>query len=252
MVRVTTEAERETFDAAIAGADQVEIKITVPEDDKVRAAVALDLDPAKASKRSIYFFDTPDLDLYAAGLVVRARAIDADTDDSTVKIRPADPRTIDKKWRDTDGFKLEADVVGEKVVMSASLKSPQKPDEIKDAAAGKRAISKLFSPDQETFLNAFSKSPIDLDSLSVLGPIETLRLEVDRPGLAYELTAERWTMPDGGKLLELSIKCPPQEAAVARKAFEGFLAGHGLDAHGVQKTKTKTALESFAKRLKSP
>lgn len=64
------------------------------------------------------------------------------------------------------------------------------------------------------------------------------------------VVAERWEMPDGGKLLELSIKCPPQEAAVARKAFEGFLAGHGLDAHGVQKT--KTALESFAKRLKSP
>lgn len=251
MTRIATEIERKAFEAAIAGADQVEIKVSVPENDKARAASALDLDPAKASQRSIYFFDTPDLDLYSAGLVVRAREIDADSDDSTVKVRPADPKTIDNKWRNADGFKLEADVVGDKVVMSASLKAPQKRGEIEEVAAGTRAISKLLSKDQEAFLEAFSKTAIDLDALAVLGPIATLRLETERPGLDYELTAERWTMPDGGKLLELSIKCPPDEAAVARMAFEGFLAGHGLDTHGIQQTKTKRALEGFAKRLKA-
>jgi hypothetical protein len=252
MVRATSEKERGAFEAAIAGADAVEIKFTIREDEKAEAAMSLDLDPDEAARRDIYFFDTPDLDLYRAGLVARARGIAGDTDDSTVKIRPADPKAIGKQWREMEGFKLEADVVGDKVVISASLKAPQNPGEIEDVVAGKRAISKLFSPDQERFLQEFSANPIDFDALAALGPIPTLRLEVERPGLAYELTAERWEMPDGDKLLELSIKCPPEEAAVARKAFEGFLAGHGLDVHGVQKTKTKTALECFAKRLKAP
>lgn len=250
MVSTTLEDEREKFKAALAGADQVEIKITVLGDEKALAAENLDLDPARATRRGIYFFDTPTLDLCAAGLVVRARQIDDDTDDSTVKIRPADPTTIDKRWRETDGFKLEADVVGDKVVISASLKAPQKRGEIGDVAAGKRPISKLFSKEQEDFLGELGKSRIDLDALAVLGPIATLRLEVKRPGLDYELTAERWAMPDGENLLELSIKCPPEEAVVAREVFEAFLAGHGLDSQGIQQTKTKRALEGFAKRLK--
>lgn len=101
------------------------------------------------------------------------------------------------------------------------------------------------------FLDEFSESPIDLDALAFLGPIATLRLEVKRPGLDYELTADRWTTPDGDNLLELSIKWPPEEAVVAREVFEAFLAGHGLDSRGIQQTKTKRALEGFAKRLKA-
>jgi len=248
IVSKTTAEERETFEAAIAGADQVEIKITVPGDEKALAAQTLNLDPAKASQRDIYFFDTPRLELFAAGVVMRARKIDDESDDSTVKIRPADPKKFSKEWRDMDGFKLEADVVGDKVVMSASLKARQKSNEIEEVAQGERAISKLFSKDQERFLEAFGGTGIDPDALKILGPIATLRLEVNRSALDYELTAERWTMPEGDKVLELSIKCPTEEAAVARNAFEGFLAGHGLDAYGSHQTKTKSALEGFAGR----
>ena len=54
--------------------------------------------------------------------------------------------------------------------------------------------------------------------------------------MAYELTAEFWTLPDDSHLLELSIKCPPEEAVVAREVFQAFLAGHGLDPNGAQAT----------------
>ena len=68
--------------------------------------------------------------------------------------------------------------------------------------------------------------------------------------MAYKLTAEYWTLPDDSHLLELSIKCPPAEAVVAREVFEAFVAGHGLDPNGAQATKTKLALKGLAERLK--
>ena len=48
----------------------------------------------------------------------------------------------------------------------------------------------------------------DIDDLTIMGPVATLRADVERTGLAYELTAELWRLPDTSRLLELSIKCP--------------------------------------------
>ena len=51
----------------------------------------LALRPQEALWRRLYFYDTPGLDLYARGVVLRARATTGAPDDSTVKIRPVDP-----------------------------------------------------------------------------------------------------------------------------------------------------------------
>ena len=240
-----TERKRKAFESKIEGADKVEIKITVVRNDEQRASEALEI-----SRRDIYFFDTPELTLSKAGLVLRARAIEDDDHDAVVKIRPVDPGKVDDKWQETGGFKLEADTVGDKVVMSASLKAKQKKGAIEKVANGEHALSELFSKKQKAFLAEFYDDPVDLDDLAVLGPVRALRADIDRPGMAYELTAEYWTLPDDSHLLELSIKCPPQEAVVAREVFAAFLAGHGLDPNGAQATKTKLAMTSLAERLK--
>lgn len=57
------------------GADSVELKLTVPLSDRSRASQALGVDPLDAQLRQVYFFDTPDLALNRAGLVVRARRV---------------------------------------------------------------------------------------------------------------------------------------------------------------------------------
>jgi len=161
-----------------------------------------------------------------------------------------EPERIQDEWKDTDGFKLEADAVGDKVVMSASLKVEQKKNAIKKVADGENRISDLFSKKQMKLLAEFHDGPIDLDKLTVLGPVQTLRADIERPGLAYELTAEYWTLPDDSHLLEVSIKCPPDEAVVARQVFEAFLGGHGLDPNGAQATKTGLALKGLVEQLK--
>jgi len=245
-----TERKRKAFESKIEGADKVEIKITVARRDEERTYEALKVGERDAARREIYFFDTPKLTLNKAGVVLRARAIEDDDHDSVVKIRPVDPDKVDDKWREVRRFKLEADSVGNKVVMSASLKAKQKKSAIEKVVDGKDDISHLFSETQKAFLAEFYDGPVELDDLSILGPVRTLRADISRPAMAYELTAEYWTLPDDSHLLELSIKCPPEEAVVAREVFEAFLAGHGLDPNGAQATKTTLALTSLAERVK--
>ena len=71
--------------------DSVELKLTVPAADHRAAISALGLDPLEAQIRQVFFFDTPDLDLNAVGVVARARRIQGRAGDTVVKLRPVDP-----------------------------------------------------------------------------------------------------------------------------------------------------------------
>ncbi len=249
MAEVITERKRERLESKIEGADKVEIKTTIKESDEQRAYEALEIGRRDAVRREIYFFDTPELTLSTAGVVLRARAIEDDDHDSVVKIRPVDPAEVGLKWQEEDGFKIEADVVGEKIVTSASLKRKQKKDAIEKVVEGKDPISELFSKKQRKLIAEFYDGPVELDDLTVLGPVKTLRADIERSGLAYELTAEYWTLPDDSHVLEVSIKCPIEEGVVAGQVFDAFLGAHGLDPHGAQATKTALALKGLVKQL---
>ena len=49
------------------------------------------MDPLAAQIRQVFFFDTPDLTLNAAGVVVRARRVQGKGDDTVIKLRPVEP-----------------------------------------------------------------------------------------------------------------------------------------------------------------
>ena len=83
----------------IEDADSVELKLTVPASDHQTAVGALDIDPLDAQIRQVFFFDTPDLSLFDAGVVVRARRVQGKGDDSVVKLRPVVPDQLPKKLR---------------------------------------------------------------------------------------------------------------------------------------------------------
>jgi hypothetical protein len=250
-VHVPTRMPRgqETFRDQTAATAAVEIKVTIRAEQEMKAIRLFGLDRANAESREIYFFDTPQLDCFRKHAVLRARMVKNGPDDSTVKIRPVDPERIAPRWKALEGFKLEADVAGTKVVRSASLTLPQKRGEIKEAAAGERALKKLFSPDQERFLEGHALSRVPFDSLRVLGPVAVLRWKFGQVALPGELTAEEWHLPDGTDLLEFSIKVDHEDAVRSRNEFVAFLARVGLDHTGVQEAKTRIALEFFARRL---
>ena len=69
----------------------------------------------------MYFYDTPELALFARDLVLRARVTEGDDDDSTVKLRPLPLPGIPAPWGTTEGVRVELDVVGSRQVPSAKL-----------------------------------------------------------------------------------------------------------------------------------
>ena len=92
----------------MAGAEGVEIKATIPHK-QVDAALELYGSKLDGNERFIYFFDTPDLELFEAGIIARARRIVGSVHDSTIKFRPVVPESVPAMWRKKSGFKIEAD-----------------------------------------------------------------------------------------------------------------------------------------------
>ena len=234
---------------ATAGTEAIEVKVTVVERHETMVLRKFDLVRDKAQRRDIFFYDTRELDLFKNGVALRARETKGDDCDSTVKIRPVEPKEIADKWRKKDGFKVEADAVGAKVIRSASFTIVQKPKEIDEVASGARPIAKLFSEEQEEFLKKMGRVPVDFTKLVPLGPVAALRWKFQHEGLPYDLCAEEWRLPDDRDLIEISIKAKQPQAAAAQAALEGFLAELGIAQETRQQTKTLTALEYFA-RLK--
>lgn len=226
-------------------ADSVELKMTVPDSGRRAAVVALGIDPLDAQIRQVYFFDTPDLALNQQGVVVRARRSQGRPDDSVVKLRPVVPGQLEEAGT-SKNLTVEVDAMPGGFVCSASMKASLGTTDVKGVAAGKRAIRKLYSKEQRAFFSAHAPAGVDLDGLSILGPITVLKLKFSPEGYDGRLVAEIWFYPDGSRIFELSTKCAPKDAFQVAAELRAFLVNRGLDLSGEQQTKTRTALEFFA------
>ena len=236
--------------ALIKGADSVELKLTVPVSDRSRGAAALGVDPLDGQIRQVYFFDTPQLALNKRGLVVRARRIQRKGDDSVVKLRPVVPPELPAELRSSPNFGVEVDAMPGGYVCSGSMKRSLGTTSVKDVLAGQRPLRKLFSKEQRSLFAAYAPDGLELDDLSVLGPIFVLKLKFAPEGFERKLAAELWLYPDNSMILELSTKCAPSEAFQVAAETRAFLTERGVDLGGEQETKTKKALQFFSKRLR--
>jgi len=235
--------------ALAAGADSVELKLTVPDVAHRSAVEALGLDPLDAQIRLVCFFDTPELTLEKAGLIVRARRVQGREDDSVIKLRPVVPDELPGTLRRASGMVVELDAMPGGYVCSATLKNRLGTSDVKRRVRGKRATSKLFSKPQRKFYARHAPDGLELDDLTLLGPIFVLKLNSSPPGFGRKLTTEMWLYPDGSRILELSTKCAPREMIQVALEARAFLGGLGLDLSGRQQTKTKTALRQFSRNL---
>jgi hypothetical protein len=230
-------------------ADSVELKLTVPESSQRSTVAALDLDPLDAQIRQVFFFDTPDLALNQAGVVARARRVQGKESDSVVKLRPIVPAELPKKLRRSPNLVVEVDAMPGGFVCSAALKAKLPATVVRATLSGGKPLRKLFSKEQREFFAANAPDGVELDDLSVLGPIFVLKLKSSPPEFGRPLVSELWLYPDGSRILELSTKCSTTEPLQAAGEARAFLAKKGVDLAGEQQTKTKTALEFFANEL---
>jgi len=246
-----SDTERAELLALTKGADSVELKLTVPLSDRSRAGAALGVDPLDAQIRQVYFFDTPDLALNKSGLVVRARRVQQKGDDSVVKLRPVVPEELSRKLRLSPNFGVEVDAMPGGYVCSGSMKRVLGATDVKDAVAGKQPIRKLYSKEQRALYAAHAPERLELNELSILGPIFVLKLKFSPKGFDRKLVAELWLYPDNSMILELSTKCAPSEAFQVGAEARAFLTQRDIDLSGEQETKTKKALEFFSERLQA-
>jgi hypothetical protein len=229
----------------IKDSDSVELKLTVPAADQRATIASLPIDPVEAQPRQVFFFDTRDLALDKAGLVVRARRIQGGRGDTVVKRRPVVPAELSHETRHSASFKVEVDAMPGGFVCSGSMKGRSTGEEIHEAIGGGMPLRRLFSKEQRGFFLANAPSGIELDALIPLGPVFILKATFEVPEPRRKFVAEMWLYPDGSRILELSTKCLPGEAFQVAAETRAYLAGRGVSLSGEQQTKTRAALEFF-------
>jgi hypothetical protein len=239
----------------IKGADSVELKVTVPVSEHRATIQGLPMDPVEAQPRQVFFFDTPDLDLNRAGVVVRARRAQGGRGDTVVKLRPVVPEALPADLRRSAAFNVEVDVLPGGYVCSASYKGRATGQEVRDAVKGGVPLRKLYSKEQRAFYREHAPEGIDLDSLVPLGPTFILKTKFivestyDVQRWDHLMAVEMWFYPDGSRILELSTRCRPGDAFQVAAEARAYLAGRGVVIAGEQQTKTKAALEFYMAQL---
>jgi hypothetical protein len=234
----------------IKDSDSVELKLTVPDANLSESAVALDMDPIASQVRQVFFFDTPDLQLNEAGVVARARRVQGRGDDSVVKLRPVVPGELPKKVRRSPSFGVEVDAMPGGFVCSGTMKQRLEKPIVRKKLLGGGRISSLFTKEQRAFYSEHAPDGLELDELSILGPIFVLKARVTPKELGRRLVGELWLYPDGSRIVELSTKCLPSETFDVAVQARAFLRDRDLAPAEVQQTKTKKALEFFSDKLR--
>jgi hypothetical protein len=251
-----TDEQLQDMMVLLRGADSTELKVTIPFENQVATIRGLPIDPVESQPRQVYFFDTPDLALNKAGIVVRARRIQGGKGDTVVKLRPVVPADLSAALRADPSFVVEVDALPGGYVCSASFKGRTTGADIWGVVRDGRPLRKLLSKPQREFYRQRAPEGIDLDALTVLGPTFLLkgRFDADMGDPAHPvvrpMVVELWFYPDGSRILELSTKCSPVEAFAVALETRSYLKSRNVDLTGVQQTKTRTALEHYAAQLK--
>ncbi|MFF5294375.1 hypothetical protein [Paractinoplanes globisporus] len=219
-------------------AERVELKLVVPEHN----GRSLGIKPHRGPARRVYFLDTPDLALYRHGVIVRFRDRPDRRDDVVVKLRPVVPGRVPSWLRQSDRFQMEIDALPGHAVCSGALKKRLARREISRALVASRPLTGLLSAGQRKLLARYAPAQFDLSTLVVYGPIEVRCHTIKIRGLNRGLTAERWRYPNGADLLELSTRCPVDEAAAVAARFTTALKAYGVTPSPQQHTKTEIAL----------
>jgi hypothetical protein len=230
---------------AVRAADRLELKLLVAPAEHAAVCAALGTELESARVRHVYFLDTPDLALERHGVVVRVRSISGRPDDSVVKLRPLAARDLPSDVRRAKRFVIEIDGIPGAHVCSASLKARLGTHAVERAITGRRPLSALFSERQRALLASRAPAGVDVDDLLVLGPVEARRRRLVVAGLDAALLIERWTYPDGSRMLELSTRCHAGDALRVLEQTAVELSERGIAPAASQLTKTRAVLHFF-------
>ena len=222
------------FGTQLQAAEQCtsEVKLLIEPHQLVTAAKAFSLGPA--TKRSIYFFDTPHLDLLSQGLIIRMRT--GNRADLIVK-----RRLMEKETTLRDGSEkgaCEFDVSGGIPFRSYSLQTKLKEGVPKTGTE----LFDLLSPAQKSFLQSI-RIPVAWEQVFPIAEIQSTTWQVRGETGFPKLVLERWEWPTGS-VLELSARVSSSHVDAYARLRE-LASQKRLQASKDQRPKTTLALESI-------
>jgi hypothetical protein len=207
-----------------------ELKIALNPGDLDKLLSAALLGKGDAKERKVWLFDSKARALAKRGVTLRLRQKTSEAD-FTVKVRPVAPELIQGRWLTTRTLELEADVVGGKPQLSASIERALEavPEEFEAA---------LLSPLQRAFLK-------EVAQVELPEGLRRTRAAESKVWKTGEVRIERWELPSGPPVLEASMTVPGTRAAAATSWLEALLEKAGVRKAKAQATKTERLLKTL-------
>lgn len=186
----------------------------------------------------IYFYDTPDLDLLARGVILRVR--EGAEIDITAKLRPSSGEKFFDPSGEAERYKCEVDLIGGVENLSFSLqkkyvaaKAPQTGEE----------LFQMLSGGQKKLLDD-SKAQIDWKRVKRIAEIQSTSWTTRTKPPLGKLSLELWEWP-GGSIFEVSTKVAQDAEQVAYIELRQLANKNGLALNVNQRSKTAIALEQI-------
>jgi hypothetical protein len=174
-------------------AGSVELRLTAPDSCRRAAVVALGVEPLGAQIRRVDFCDTPDLKLNGHGVVGRARRVQGRGGDSVIELPHVVPADVHEAWSSVN-LGVEVDAMPGGFGCSASMEATLGSRDVMEVAAGETSIQMLYSKEQRSFHKARAPEGVDLDDLSILGPVTVFKRKLYPSELRMRLVAELWAL----------------------------------------------------------
>jgi hypothetical protein len=260
-------ALRDNYDMATDGENsdtgdivEVELKVSLQASEADDGLGRLGLRKDDAKRRTVWFFEGVNADgspealpLLDRGIILRARGKPGGSGgESTVKLRGREGFLDPARWRNRierlggdaeENAKIEGDWAADRRMVAASLDSKVEDgfDELVAAQPGQ--LRRLLSDDQKELARELL---LGLDGLIALGPIDAWKWDEGAVQLDARIEAERWEIENGPRFLELSMRVPIADAPGTLQWLRDTVEQADLRIADAE-TKTKTALEHFAK-----
>ena len=94
---------------------------------------------------------------------------------------------------------------------------------------GRSPLRKLYSKEQRALYATHAPKGLELDDLSILGPIFVLKLKFAPKGYARKLVAELWSIPTTRSSSSCRRSARPRRRSRSAQRREAFLTKHGID-----------------------
>ena len=135
-------------------------------------------------------------------------------------------------------------------VCSGTMKQRRRRPIVRKRLLGGGRISSLFTKEQRAFFSEHAPEGIELDELSILGPIFVLKVRVTPQGPRAQARRRALALPGRFADRRAVDEVPAARGLRRRGRAASFLHARDMVPAEVQQTKTKKALEFFSDRLR--